>query len=318
MSSEDIVNSIINVLNTYGLTENLFRKEEDEFVYLLEVASMSDAIRIAKDVSRACLETFKVDEKEFNFLPKAILLSYPVEVNTLFCLDSLSRTLFNRVSKKGMLYRIDEEPTPIDDHRHYMDIVEEAFKNNEIPVSYFRIKDLENKYKMFFVGYHFEDENHNRIPDDQISLYVKIDKKYITFMDKFVRSFNYEENHRYVTSIGKEGLDKKLFDTLIGFFNSKHIPLDRVVFEAKEKDIYGHLEAVQYALDLGFSIALDINDSGTHNLDMSRYTYIRIDGRQLANNKAYQTKINSIMHGDKPILIEEKYKDLILGARFVY
>ena len=318
MNSEDIVNSIINVLHTYGLTENLFRKEEDEFVYLLEVASMSDAIRIAKDVSRACLETFKVDDKEFNFLPKAILLSYPVEVNTIFSLDSLSRTLFNRVSKKGMLYRIDEEPTPIDDHRHYMDIVEECFKNNEIPVSYFRIKDLENKYKMFFVGYHFEDENHNRIPDDQISLYVKIDKKYVTFMDKFVRSFDYTQDHRYVTSIGKEGLEKQLFDTLKGFFNSKHIPLDRVIFEAKEKDIYGHLEAVNYAVELGFNIAVDINDSGTHNLDMSKFVYVRIDGRQLANNKAYQNKINSIMHGDKPILIEERYKDLILGARFVF
>ena len=318
MNSEDIVNSIINVLHTYGLTENLFRKEEDEFVYLLEVASMSDAIRIAKDVSRACLETFKVDDKEFNFLPKAILLSYPVEVNTIFSLDSLSRTLFNRVSKKGMLYRIDEEPTPIDDHRHYMDIVEECFKNNEIPVSYFRIKDLENKYKMFFVGYHFEDENHNRIPDDQISLYVKIDKKYITFMDKFVRSFDFSQDHRYVTSIGKEGLEKQLFDTLKGFFNSKHIPLDRVIFEAKEKDIYGHLEAVNYAVELGFNIAVDINDSGTHNLDMSKFVYVRIDGRQLANNKAYQNKINSIMHGDKPILIEERYKDLILGARFVF
>ena len=318
MKSEDIVNSIINTLDTYGLTENLFRKEEDEFVYLLDHASMSDAIRIGKDFSKACLETFKVQDKEFNFLPKAILLSYPVEVNTLFCLDSLSRTLFNRVSKKGMLYRVDEEPYPIDDHRHYMDIVEEAFKNNEIPVSYFRIKDLENKYKMFFVGYHFEDENHNRIPDDQISLYVKIDNKYITFMDKFVRSFDFTQNHRYVTSIGKEGLDKSLFDTLKGFFNSKHIPLDRVIFEAKEKDIYGHLEAVNYAIELGFNIALDINDSSTHNLDMDKFVYIRLDGRQLANNKSYQNKINSIIQGDKPILIEEKYKDLITGARFVF
>ena len=319
MSSEEIVSSIVNGLSLQGLTNNLFRKEEDEFVYLLDYASMADAITISKAVSKVFLETFKVDEKEFNFLPKVILLSYPVEVNTLFSLDSLSRTLFSRVSQKGMLYRVDELPTPIDDHRHYMEIVEEAFKNNEIPVSYFRIKDLEGKYNMFFVGYKFLDENHNRIPDDQISLYVKVDKKYMTFVDKFVRSFNYEdEKSRYVTSIGKEGLEKQLFDTLICFFNSKHIGLDRVVFEAKEKDIHAHLDAVNYALDLGFNIAIDINDSGTHNLDMSRYAYIRIDGRRLANDKSYQSKINSIIHGDKPILIEERYKDLITGARFVF
>ena len=319
MSSEQIANSIIASLVDLGLAENLFRKEEDEFVYLLTYASMADAVRIAKDVSRAFLETFKVDDKEFNFLPKVILLSYPVEVNTLFSLDSLSRTLFSRINQKGMLYRVDELPTPIDDHRHYMEIVEEAFKNNEIPVSYFRIKDLENKYNMFFVGYKFLDENHNRIPDDQISLYVKIDKKYITFMDKFVRSFNFEDNdNRYVTSVGKEGLEKQMFDTLIGFFNSKHIPLNRVVFEAKEKDIHQHLDAVNYALDLGFSIAIDLNDSGTHNLDMSRFVYIRIDGRRLSVDKSYQSKINSVVHGDKPILMEEKFKDLIIGARFVY
>ena len=127
-----------------------------------------------------------------------------------------------------------------------------------------------------------------------------------------------DNDHRYVTSIGKEGLEKQLFDTLIGFFNAKHIPLDRVIFEAKEKDIHGHLDAVNYALDLGFSIALDINDSGTYNLDMSRYTYIRIDGRRLANDKNYQNKINSLINGGKPILIEEKYKDLLVGARFVF
>ena len=319
MESEDAIKSILARLDTYGLTDNLYRKEEDEFVYLLKYASMADAIRIAKDVSKAFLETFKVEERVFEFLPKVIMLSYPVEVNTIFSLDSLSRTLFNRANRKGMLYRVDEEPQPIDDHRHYMEIVEEAFKNNEIPTSYFRIKDLEEKQKMSFVGYRFLDENHNRIPDDQISLYVKIDNKYITFMDKFVRSFNFEdEGHVYVTSIGKEGLEKQLFDTLIGFFNSRKIPLNRVIFEAKEKDISNHLEAVNYALDLGFNIALDINDSGTYNLDNSRFIYIRIDGRRLANDKAYQSKINSIMHGDKPVLIEEKYKDLITGARFVF
>lgn len=319
LTNEDLVNSIMFKLETYGLSDNLYRKEEDEFVYILKYASMADAIRIAKDVSKAFLETFKVEDRVFEFLPKVIMLSYPVEVNTIFSLDSLSRTLFNRVSRKGMLYRVDEEPQPIDDHRHYMDIVEEAFKNNEIPCSYFRIKDLEGKQKMSFVGYKFLDENHNRIPDDQISLYVKVDNKYITFMDKFVRSFNFDDaGHIYVTSVGKEGLEKQLFDTLIGFFNSRHIPLNRVVFEAKEKDISNHLDAVMYALDLGFNIALDVNDSGTYNLDRSRFVYIRIDGRRLANDKAYQSKINSIMHGDKPVLIEEKYKDLITGARFVF
>lgn len=319
MSNEDIVKSILLRLDTYGLTDNLYRKEEDEFVYILKYASMADAVRIAKDVSKAFLETFKTEDRIFEFLPKVIMLSYPVEVNTIFSLDSLSRTLFNRVTRKGMLYRVDEEPQPIDDHRHYMEIVEEAFKNNEIPTSYFRIKDLEGKQKMSFVGYRFLDENHNRIPDDQISLYVKIDNKYITFMDKFVRSFNFDDaGHVYVTSVGKEGLEKQLFDTLIGFFNSRHIPLNRVIFEAKEKDISNHLEAVNYALDLGFNIALDINDSGTYNLDNSRFTYIRLDGRRLDSDKSYQNKINSIIHGDKPILIEEKFKDLITGARFVF
>ena len=319
LSNEDVVKSILERLQTYGLNDNLYRKEEDEFVYILKYASMADAIRIAKDVSKAFLETFKVDERVFEFLPKVIMLSYPVEVNTIFSLDSLCRTLFNKVTRKGMLYRVDEAPQPIDDHRHYMDIVEEAFKNNEIPCSYFRIKDLEGKQKMSFVGYKFLDENHNRIPDDQISLYVKIDNKYITFMDKFVRSFNFDdEGHIYVTSVGKEGLEKEMFDTLIGFFNSRHIPLSRVIFEAKEKDISNHMEAVNYALDLGFSIALDINDSGTYNVDQSRFVYIRIDGRRLDTDRSYQSKINSVIHGDKPILMEEKYKDLITGARFVY
>ena len=316
---EQIVKSIIERLETYGLNDNLYRKEEDEFVYILKYASVADAIRLAKAVSKAFLESFGVEDKNFEFLPKVIMLSYPLEVNTLFSLDSLSKTLFNSVTKKGMLYRVAEEPTPIDDHRHYMEIVEESFKNNEVPVNYHKIKDLQNKEKLSFVGYHYLDENHNHIPDDMISLYVKIDKKYVTFMDKFVRSFNFEdEGQRYVTSIGKEGLDKKLFDTLIGFFNSKKIKPERVIFECKEKDLYNHIDAANYAMDLGFIFAVDINDSGSHNLDLSKYEYIRLDGPKLESDRAYQNKINSLIHGQKPILIDDKHKDLILGARFTY
>ena len=54
------------------------------------------------------------------------------------------------------------------------------------------------------------------------------------------------------------------------------------------------------------------------DIDISRFAYIRIDGKRLANDKSYQSKINEIIHGDKPILIEEKYKHLITGARFVF
>ena len=319
LKSEDIVKVILGRLKTYGLTDNLYRKEEDEFVYVLTHASKADAVKIAKDISKAFLETFEINNIDFDFLPKVIMLSYPLEVNTLFSLDSLSRSLFNIANKKGMLYRLDEEPTPIDDHRHYMDIVEEAFKNNLIPVSYHRIKDIQNKDRLSFVGYRFLDENHNHIPDDQISLYVKIDKKYETFMDKFVRSFNYEdENQTFVTSIGKEGLQKRLFDTLIGFFNSKHIPLNRVIFEAKEKDIYNNLDAVNYALDLGLSIALDINDSGSYPLDITRFRYIRINGNRLESDRGYQNKISTTLTKGLEILIDEKHKDLITNVRYTF
>ena len=84
----DVVKEIVRVLGQYGISDNLYRKEEDEFVYILEDASVAQSISVAKEVSKAFLEKFSTLNKEISFIPKMILLSYPLEVNTLFSLSN--------------------------------------------------------------------------------------------------------------------------------------------------------------------------------------------------------------------------------------
>ena len=315
-SVEEVVGYIVQGLNIYGLTNNLFRKSEDEFVYILENASVSDAVRISKDVSRLFLETFEVDDSDFSFLPKVILLSYPLEVNTLFSLDSLSRTLFNNVTKKGCLYRIDEDPLSIDDHRYYMEVVEESYKKGEIPFTYRRVKDASNKEKYYYASLNYMDQNHNPIPENQITLYTKIDNTYLTLVDKAIRGLDYENDYTFLLPLGKEGLTKKLFDTLMGFFSTKKISPNRIIFEGKEKDLNAHMEDVQKAIEMGFRFAVDVNDNYNHNLDLSLFDYIRVDGKKLDTDKGYQNKVNELFKQKVDVLIEDKYKDLLTEVRY--
>ena len=317
-SVEEVVNSVLATLNIYGLTDNLFRKEKDEFVYILEHASFSDAIRLSKSVSKAFLETFKLEESEFDFVPKVILLSYPLEVNTLFSLDSLSRTLYNNVKQKGALYRIDEEPQPIDDHRYYMTIVENSYKSGEIPFSFTRIKDKKEKDKLLVASLNYMDDNQNPIQEDEITLYAKIDNKYITLVDKEVRGLPFDKETRFIVPIGKEALNKKLFESINGFLTSSKVKHDRIIFEAKEKDLKAHKEEVEKAMEMGFLFAVNVVDNYNHNLDLSKYQYIRINGRRLESDKGYKNKISVIITENIEILIEDRYKELINNVRYTF
>ena len=162
------------------------------------------------------------------------------------------------------------------------------------------------------------DENHNPIKEEQITLYTKIDKTYHTLVDKAIRGLDYESGNNFIITIGKEGLDKKLFETLYGFFSSHKIDPSRVIFEGKEKDMQKHMEDILLAKEKGFRFAITVNDNNLHNLDLNEFTYIRVNGNKLNSDKIYQRKIKDILEHKVDVLIEDKYKHLINGVRYTY
>jgi len=315
---EVIVNEIVEMLTVYGLNENLYRKEEDEFVYILEEAVAADALRIAKEVSKAFLEKFNTNNGEVGFAPKAIMLSYPLEVNTLFSLDALSRKLFGSFSDKGRLYRLDEPPVPIDNHRYFIEILERSYKEWNMPIKYNLIKDIKGNRHLSYVELDYHDDNGNPIPESDITLYTKIDGTYLNLMDKFIRALDFSvEKYEYILPIGKEGINLTEANALIPYFKSIKVDPSRLILEIKEKDAYNYGETVKKMMDLGFKFGIIVKDNLIYKINVLEYSYIKIDGSKLDNDKNYQFKVNNLLNQKVPFMVQEKYKDLLGNVRYV-
>ena len=315
---EDIVKQIIETLTVYGLSENLYRKDKDEFVYILEDATVADSIRIAKEVSRAFLEKFNAGDSEITLVPKIVMLSYPLEVNTLFSLDALCRRMFSSITDKGRLHRLDENPIPIDNHRYYIEIVENSYKSGKLPIVYEPVKDENNKLSMKYLFLRYKDENGHDIPEDEITLYTKIDKTYPVLVDKVVRAIKFENNSdTVILPIGKDGIDLKIMEPLMAHLINKKIDPSRLIFEIKEKDAFNFAKEVKDLQNMGFNFAITIKDNLIYNINVLEYRYIKIDGERLSKDKLYQVKINDILNAGVPMMISEKYQGLLNNVKYI-
>ena len=318
----DVVKNIIKLLRIYGLDDHLYRKEVDEFVYILEDANVADAVSIGKQVSKAFLEKFNTDNKEVSFTPKMILLSYPLEVNTLSSLDSLCRTLFRNADKKGRLYRIDEEATPIDNNRYYMEIVEDSYIHNNIPFSFSDVNDNRDDSVIKYAYIAYKDNEDKPIKEDEITLYTKINNTYLTLVERVTKALidmDENDNHQaYILPIGKEALVPALFASIVGYFNSKKIKLNKITFEVKEKDAYNHQEEINKIASSGINFSMVSKDNTIYDMDISFYRYIKVDGVKLSKDPLYQSKINRFISVGKELMIDEDGLALLPEARYSY
>ena len=318
VSEEDIVNEVVKSLTVYGLSENLYRKDKDEFVYVLDEAVSADGIRVAKELSKAFLEKFPAGSSEVIFAPKIIMLSYPLEVNTLFSLDALSRKLFSTMNEKGMLYRLDDTPVPIDNHRYYIEILERSYKEWNMPIKYNLIKDLKGNRHLSYVELDYYDDNGNPIPEGELTLYTKIDGTYLNLMDKFIRALDFSvEKYEYILPIGKEGIDLTEANALIPYFKSIKVDPARLILEIKEKDAFNYQETVKKMMEMGFKFGIIVKDNLIYKINVLEYSYIKIDGSKLDNDKNYQFKVNNMLNKKVPFMVQEKYKGILSGIRYV-
>ena len=319
---DEVVKEIIKILRIYGLDDHLYRKDVDEFVYVLEDASVADAVTISKLVSKAFYEKFETQNKEVSFTPKMILLSYPLEVNTLFSLDSLCRTMFANISKKGSLYRVDEEATPIDNNRYYMEIVEDSYKKNNIPFSYSEVLDRKENKKIEYAYINYIDNEGKPIREDEITLYCKINNTYLTLVERVTKALVDSEetnpNQVYILPIGKEALVPALFASIIGYMNSKKVKLDKIIFEVKEKDAYNHIDEITKIASNGINMAMVSKDNNIYDMDISFYRYIKLDGLKLSKDPLYQSKVNKMISLGLNMMIDEDGLALLPEARYTF
>jgi len=290
---EVIMNQLLDALRKYHLDDNLYRKADDELVYILEEVHKEDAIRLGNLLSRCFNEKFLANTRYVNLVIKTILLSYPLEVSTLFDLESLSRTLFAQAEKKGRLYRLDEDPTPIDKHKYYLEILENSFKNDHIPLIISNVLDNKDKNNnLSYLSLDYKDESLMPIKEDEITLVAKQENYYGTLTERLIRQLNYDKGQNYIIYYAREGMNNRLIDSLAGIIKRKKGKNEQIIFLLKEKDYYSHIEEAKHAQELGFRFAL--NTISLAENDYKDIYYIEVDDNRYEKDIAYQGKINNI------------------------
>ena len=314
-----MVGEIVKALTVYGLNENLYRKDVDEFVYILQDVEVGDCIRMARELSKAFLEKFPTENGDIIFSPKVILLSFPLEVNTLFAFDALSRKIYSSITEKGKLYRLDEPSAPIDNHRYYISILERSYKEWNMPIKYNLIKDLQGNRHLSYVELDYYDDFGNPIPERELTLYTKNDGTYLNLMDKFIRALDFSvEKYEYILPIGKEGIDLKEANALIPYFKSIKVDPSRLILEIKEKDAVFMYDTVKKMMEMGFKFGITVKENLIYKLkNVESFSYIKIDGKKLTSDKYYQFKINNLLNRKIPFMVEEEYQNLLSGIRYV-
>ena len=312
IDKEKIVNDFVDVLKAYSLDGSLYRKEEDEFAYVLQNARYADCVDIAKRLSFAFEDKISIGDNGVLLTPKIILLSYPLEINSLFALDSLSRTLFKKADKRGKLYRLAIDPVYVNRKREYLEIIEQSLKDNKIPVLYKEIVDKENKDHLKDVRYNYIDKDNNEIREDTLTLYAKLEGFYFPILERVFKSVEFLPGHQYVFYFGKEAIDNSLFATVVNELNAMKIPLKNVIIISEESYLEPHKDLVKKYGDMGLQFALS-NVEGNITFDLpAKIKYVRINPAKFKNNKPYALKILELSKLGIPFICNQEVEGLTI------
>ena len=314
-----IIDELVNVLEAYSLNGALFRKEEDEFAYLLENTRYAECVDIAKKLSLAFEDKIVLNDNGVALTPKIILLSYPLEVNSLFALDSLSRTLFKMADKRGKLYRLAIDPVYVNRKREYLEIIEKSLKDDKIPVAYEDIIDTKGKDQLVDVHYHYVDKDNNDIREDTFTLYAKLEGFYFPVLERVFKSVQFEEGKEYVFYFGREAIDNSLFATIVNGLNAMKIPLNKIIIISEELYFMRNKELIKKYGDMGMQFALsNIEGNSPYELPV-KVRYARVNKEKFMENKPYALKVMALANMGIPFIcnddidgIDVRYRESIV------
>ena len=310
VEKEQIVSELVDILSSYSLDGSLYRKEIDEFAYVLENARYAECIEIAKKLSFAFEDKISLEDNGVLLTPKIILLSYPLEINSLFALDSLSRTLFRQADKRGKLYRLAIDPVYVNRKREYLEIIEQSLKDDKIPVSYREFVNKDSGEVIKDVRFNYLDKDNNPIKEETITLYAKLEGFYFPMLERVVKSVPYDNEFKYAFYFGKEAMDNSLFATVVSTLNAMKIPLNRVIIISEELYFFNHKDILEKYGEMGLGFGLTNIES---NIDYSlpvKVKFARVNKDKYFSNKKYARKVLAIHKLGIPLLSHEEIEGL--------
>lgn len=303
---EDITDRMLNILKAYSVDGNLYQKDRDEFVYIFEYASQAEVNEVATRISSAFEDKLSLTEKGVMLVPRTILLSYPLEVNSIFSLDSLSRTLFAQAERRGRLYRISTEPQAINRKRECLEVLENSLKNNNIPLKYDVFKDNKENKSLFKLHFDYYDEKDTPIREDIITLYAKLENLYFPLLERTMKCINFKENGQVIMFLSREALTEQVFAMINMEFKRRKMEPSALIIETAENYLKDHEDLYKKYSELGFVFGLGSIESKEVASFEIRPKYIRVDLRKLEKDKLYASRIYEARKKGIDLLVEEE------------
>lgn len=309
---EDIINTIYPVLSNYSLLANLYRKSEDEFVYLLEGSGREGAYFLAEKLANAFNEKFEIEEdKGIPLTTKVIALSFPLEVSTIFEFESLCRSLYRQADKKGKLYRFEEEPRYIDRNHELVELLDSSFQNSNIPLE---LKPIKNKigYTVYEdVSLNFVNSKGEKVRSDDMTLIAKKAHFYSSLIERSIKQLDFASGKIYVIPMSIEGINEETFDAIDTMLDVKRASKKHVIFEVREKDVKNTREVFNKLLERGFKFALSSLDTYVKNTNVNEYEYVRVEKRRYNKDILYTLKLTNLLNQGLKSIVAEEDKELL-------
>ena len=289
-----IIERTKEILKSYLIDGNLYEKADDEFVYILENFSNAEALEIATKLSNAFEDKIEINEKGVSLTPKTILLSYPLEVNSIFALDSLSRTLFSVADKKGRLYRLASDSLSINKKRDYLELIDKSLKDNLIPLSYVDVFDKETHKTLKEVHFDYRDENGQLIKEDLITLFAKLENLYPALLERTIRSIEFLPDVEYIFYLAREAFDNVMFATINNELVKRKVDPSQLILETSESYLLANMEIYNKYSLLGYQFAYSAIDNNVVNANKVNVKYVKIDMNKFAKDKQYAYRVVSL------------------------
>ena len=300
-----VAQRVMNNLADYSLLANLYQKEDDEFVYILDNTGREGAYALAERLVKAMEEKVDLRGNVTQLNIKIITMSYPLEVSTLFDLDSLSRTLYALAEKKGRLYRVDEDPIPIDKRRELIELLEASFMSDAIPLRYRDIVSKDGKVLYKEAMFDYRNSMGEPVRSDDITLIAKQEHYYSTLIERTIKTLNLNEGV-YAMPLSKEGLNEDTFKSIWNQLTPKKAKASSIIFEVREKDTIKIKKFMDSKRDEGFRFAIRMVDVNEKKTDPKKYEYIRIEEKRFGKDILYTLKVRSLKEKGMKILKEKE------------
>ena len=324
---EEEIKAVADALSSAGLSEGLYRNGGTGFAYLLPYTSREDAYALAGKISRKFSEKIPFHGRDVEFIFDYVLVSYPLEAETPFALDSLLRTLYLRAdaSSRGRLFEVNNEKGRLVDIEYYTKTkLEEGLRAKSLPVVYGHYDELSGKRVAFLEAQlMLEDELGERIDKEKVEDAAKalargkdVHLAIITSVCRYLGAKRKEiaskSLHGIIVRIDPSCFSEGFVDSVMQTIENNNVYKKHLFLQVSESDMGNSLfpEFLRACRGKGIPVGLAEYKGDLDSIALNDFAYVSFPAKAVygVNKKNFLWSLSNVRRASVNVLIDG-YRD---------